>query len=221
MARAKHSGKRRNRVQFKWTKELIFFLIGFVVLIGLMIFCLIPTSKQSFHKKWVSTSANLKLDNQFEETNFDKLKKKIDNKETVYVYYAFDGDDTSKSNLEILDHYTNKQVGSNEYKHYNIDKIYVYDANDADYVKNHNDDEKAASALDSKAEYFNSLKSADIKKDIDLSTYCQLWIFKDGQLVFSSSDIISDSQASKQDANFTLATRKFCGYELTEQDLTK
>jgi hypothetical protein len=217
MARAKHGGKRRNKVQFKWTKELIFFLIGFVVLIGIMIYCLIPTAKQSFYNTWYTSSNNLLLDNQFEDASYDKLKKKIDNKERVYVFYGYDGDDTSKTDLGILDHYTNKYVGTNADTHYDIDKIYVYNAKEAATLNS--DDEKAVAKFDEKVDYFNSIKSSDINKDINLKTYCQLWIFDNGQLVFSSADIINDSQGSSQGANFTLAAIKGLGYFLTEKDV--
>jgi len=219
MARAKFSGKRRNKTKFKWTKELIFFLIGIVVVIGIMIYCLIPTSERSFYTKWNNGSNNIQLDNQFKEISYDGLKKKIENKELVYVYYALDTEDESKTNLGILDHYTNTHKGTNENTHYNVGTVYVYDATEAANLDSDNSEQVAK--LDQKEDYFNSIKNASIKKDIDLEKYSQLWVFENGQLVFSSQDIIADSQATSQGANFTLAAVKFLGFKLTDEDVTK
>lgn len=211
MARAK--GKRRNKVTFKWTKELIFFLIGMVVVLGIMVYCLIPTKERSFYNKWYTSSNSLQLDNQFEEINYKQLKKKIDNKELVYVFYGLDTDDTSKTNIGTLDYYTNLNKSSNSDTHFNVGTIYVYDAKEASELDK--DDEKKVAKFDEKEEYFNSIKSSNIKNDISLETYSQLWIFENGELVFSSADIASDSQASAQGADFTLYTIKFLGYKLT------
>ncbi len=211
MARAK--GKRRNKVTFKWTKELIFFLIGMVVVLGIMIYCLIPTKERSFYNKWYTESNSLQLDNQFEEINYKQLKKKIDNKELVYVFYGLDTDDDSKTNIGTLDYYTNLNKSSNSDTHFNVGTIYVYDATEASELDK--DDEKKVAKFDEKEEYFNSIKSSNIKNDISLETYSQLWIFENGELVFSSADIASDSQASAQGADFTLYTIKFLGYKLT------
>ncbi len=211
MARAK--GKRRNKVTFKWTKELIFFLIGMVVVLGIMVYCLIPTKERSFYNKWYTSSNSLQLDNQFEEINYKQLKKKIDNKELVYVFYGLDTDDTSKTNIGTLDYYTNLNKSSNSDTHFNVGTIYVYDATEASELDK--DDEKKVAKFDEKEEYFNSIKSSNIKNDISLETYSQLWIFENGELVFSSADIASDSQASAQGADFTLYTIKFLGYKLT------
>lgn len=211
MARAK--GKRRNKVTFKWTKELIFFLIGMVVVLGIMIYCLIPTKERSFYNKWYTSSNSLQLDNQFEEINYKSLKKKIDNKELVYVFYGLDTDDTSKTNIGTLDYYTNLNKSSNSDTHFNVGTIYVYDATEASELDK--DDEKKVAKFDEKEEYFNSIKSSNIKNDISLETYSQLWIFENGELVFSSQDIADDSQASAQGADFTLYTIKFLGYKLT------
>ena len=211
MARAK--GKRRNKVTFKWTKELIFFLIGMVVVLGIMIYCLIPTKERSFYNKWYTESNSLQLDNQFEEINYKQLKKKIDNKELVYVFYGLDTDDDSKTNIGTLDYYTNLNKSINSDTHFNVGTIYVYDATEASELDK--DDEKKVAKFDEKEEYFNSIKSSNIKNDISLETYSQLWIFENGELVFSSADIASDSQASAQGADFTLYTIKFLGYKLT------
>ena len=214
MARAK-GGKRRNKVRFKWTKELTFFLIGFVVVIAIMIYCLIPTKQRSFYNKWYTDDNSLQLDNQFEEINYKNLKKKIDNGELVYVYYALDTDDTSKTDIGILDHYTNQYKSSSADTHYNVGTIYVYDATEASELDK--DDSKKLAAFNEKEDYFNSIKGESIKNDISLETYCQLWIFNKGELVFSSEDIASDSQASSQGANFTLYAIKFLGFYLTNE----
>lgn len=211
MARAK--GKRRNKVTFKWTKELIFFLIGIVVVLGIMIFCLIPTKERSFYNKWYTSSNSLQLDNQFEEIKYDSLKKKIDNKELVYVFYGLDTDDTSKTNIGILDYYTNKNKSSNSDTHFDVGTIYVYDATEAAELDKDND--KKVAKFEEKEEYLNSIKSSNIKEDISLESYSQLWIFENGELVFSSADIKSDSQASAQGADFTLYTFKFLGFKLS------
>ncbi len=211
MARAK--GKRRNKVTFKWTKELIFFLIGMVVVLGIMIYCLIPTKERSFYNKWYTSSNSLQLDNQFEEINYKQLKKKIDNKELVYVFYGLDTDDTSKTNIGTLDYYTNLNKSSNSDTHFNVGTIYVYDATEASELDK--DDDKKVAQFDEKEEYFNSIKSSNIKNDISLESYSQLWIFENGELVFSSADIADDSQATAQGADFTLYTIKFLGYKLT------
>ncbi len=219
MARVKRTGKRRNKVVFKWTKEFILFLVGLAICIGVMIFCLVPTQKKKFYDKWSTSDNNLAIDNSFEEISYNSLKKKIENNELVYVYYATAKDDDSKKNLGIVDHYTNKHEKSNVATHYKVDKVYIYNADEA-YDLN-SEDENKVNELQAKADFFNSIKAnADIK-DISMNTYSQLWIFENGKLVFSGNDILTDSQASTQGSNFTLVCIKFLSYKLTDEDVTK
>jgi hypothetical protein len=211
MARAKHTGKRRNRVQFKWSKELIFFIIGMLLCIGLLIFCLIPTKTSKFYDKWSSSNNGLLKDNQFEEISYKNLKKKVEKNELVYVFYGTEQDEDSKTNLGILDHYTNQHKDSNEATHYNVGTVYVYNAKEA--FELNKDDSKKVNALQEKEDWINSLKAESTMKDIDLNTYSQLLIFENGKLVFSGLDITSDSQASAEGADFTLACVKFLSYK--------
>lgn len=195
MARAK-GGHRRNkndRTKFKWTKELIFLLCGLGAAIIIMIICLIPTSKTSFYNKYVTDSNALNKDNVFEEISYENLKKKIENKEMVYVFYSTDLDATCKTNIGILDYYTNKHQKTTENTHYDVDKVYVLDAKFA-YELNEDDSNQLAK-FNEKEDYFNS-KRADKIKELDLKTYSQLWVFDAGEMVFSSETVIGDNQAS-------------------------
>lgn len=222
MARASKSKRRnRNKFKFKWTKELIFLLIGLAVCIGLMIFCLIPTRQQKFYSKWHSDSNNLETNNVFEEISYKSLKKKIEKGETVYVYYATEQDDTSVTNIGTLDYYTNKHEKENDATHFDIDKVYVYNAKEAYELDS--DDEKAVAKLEEKTDYINSLRDVDKNtglsiKEVSLSTYSQLWIFESGKLVFSSETIASDEQASKQGIGFRTYCLRFLSYNLTKDD---
>ncbi|MCR5786637.1 MAG: hypothetical protein K6G28_02975 [Acholeplasmatales bacterium] len=219
MARAKHKGKRRNRVEFKWSKELGFFLAGMAVCIALLVFCLIPTKQKKFYNKWAGENSTLNKDNQFEEISYKKLKSKVEKNETVYVFYGTENDDASKTNLATLDYYTNQHKNSNEAKHFDVGTIYVYNAKEAYELDKDND--KKVNALQEKEDWINSIKVDSSIKDIDLTNYSQLLIFKSGQLVFSGQDITSDSQAQAQSADFTLACVKFLSFELSDSTTTK
>jgi hypothetical protein len=217
MARAKGKKNYRNRVQFKWTKELIFLLVGLAVCIGLVIFCLIPTRATTFYNTWYSSDNSLQKDNVFEEISYDSLKNKVEKGELVYVFYGTEKDSTSVTNIGVLDHYTNKFKKSNDDKHYDVDKIYVYNAKEA-YNLN-SEDENAVEALNKKKDWFNTKLAKDESTDlnideISLQTYSQLWIFKDGKMVYSSQTILNNEQASDQSANFTLAAFRFLSYGL-------
>lgn len=221
MARAKGKKNYRNRVQFKWTKELIFFLVGLAVCIGLMIFCLIPTRATTFYKTWSSSDGSLQKDNVFEEISYNSLKNKIEKGELTYVFYGTEKDSTSVTNLALLDHYTNKYTKSNDKKHYDVDKIYVYNANEAYNLDS--DDDNAVAELNKKKDWFNANLAKDESTDlaieeINLTTYSQLWIFKDGKMVYSSQTIINNEQASAQGANFTLAAIRFLSYGLEQSN---
>ncbi len=222
MARATKSKRNyKNKFKFVWTKELIFLLIGLGVCIALMIFCLIPTRQQKFYSKWHSDSNNLETTNVFEEISYKSLKKKIDNGERVYVYYASEKDSTSVTNIGTLDYYTNKHEKENEATHFSVDKIYVYNAKEAYELDK--DDEKAVAKFDEKEEYFNSLRDVDKNtglaiEEISLETYSQLWIFDSGRLVYSSETISSDEQASDQGVNFRTTCVRFLSYYLTSDD---
>lgn len=222
MARAlKGKTRNRNKFKFKWTKELIFLLIGLAICIGLMIFCLIPTRAQKFYSKWHSDDNNLESTNVFEEISYKNLKKKIEKGERVYVYYATESDETSVTNIGTLDYYTNKHEKENDATHYSVDKIYVYNAKEAYNLDS--DDDDAVAKLDEKEDYINSLRDKDKNtglaiEEISLSTYSQLWIFDEGKLVFSSETLVSDEQASDQGIGFRTSCVRFLSYYLNESD---
>jgi hypothetical protein len=184
------SKSRRNKVKFKWTKELIF-LIVFVVAIGAVSLTLGLVKKfsgrdikavneaiaqfNSSESQTVYTIDTYK--NVFKPISYNGLVSQKASSDYKYVWY---GTLTSADYLRYL-----YQI--NEYaEQYEVSTVYLYYA---DYVQDaiNNDTHNTES-------YKTTLKTMEDKlnagrteaEPIDLEKYAALFVFKDGKLVYNS-----------------------------------
>lgn len=202
------SKSKRNKVKFKWTKELGF-LIGFVALIGAVSLTLFLVKQLSgrdikevneaieeFNSSESMTVTTLDVnDNVFRKINHSGLVSQKNSSDYTYVWY---GTLTSADYLKNL--YTLNEMAES----YKVNTVYLYYA---DYVQ----DAINNSTQDTEA-YKTTLKSMEDELNqgrtdaeaIDLEKYAAIFVFKDGKLVYNSQ-VASDSDQYDWKMHFTKA----------------
>lgn len=189
------SKSRRNKVTFKWTKELIFLIVFIVGMITLTVVLAIPSNAKRNLTKYneaITTynSANstsystVPSDNVFEEISggYDKqvanVMDVVKESEYTYVFYG------SLSNSTFLEQLANVNTYA---KNYDVDKVYIFLAN---YVT-----DCEAEGTTSTSTYNNQIKEYNNKlnegrtadcKEFDMSSYPAFLVYKDGGLLFNT-----------------------------------
>ena len=184
------SKSRRNKVKFKWTKELGF-LLGFVAVIGAVSLTLALVKQFSgrdikavneaiaqFNSSESQTVYTIDQDkNVYKTISHDGLVSQKESSDYTYVWY---GTLTSADYLRYL-------YEINEYaEKYDVNTVYLYYA---DYVQDaiNNDTQNTES-------YKTTLKTMEDQlnagrtdaEPIDLENYAALFVFKDGKLLYNS-----------------------------------
>lgn len=192
------SKSKRNKIKFKWTKELIFLLVGIVVLIVAAVIINLPTSASVTLEKYNtaistynsenSTSYNTLPENHvFKETSLDGLKNTKKSDDYTFVFYG------SLKNAQFLENLSNINTIANEY---DVKAVYLWFA---DYVENTDADTKATATYKTKVNEYNAVINENINSlvassnglyqsqdNFDLETYPALLVFKSNSLVFNS-----------------------------------
>ena len=184
------SKSKRNKVKFKWTKELGF-LIWAIAIIGAVTLTLalvrqfsgrdikrVNEAIEQFNASESQTVYTIDTEkNVFKMTNHSSLVSQKNSSDYTYVWY---GTYTSADFLRYL--YTINETAET----YKVDTVYLYIA---DYVQ---------SAIDNNTkdteEYKTTLKAMEDELNqgrtdaaaIDLEDYAALFVFKDGKLVYNS-----------------------------------
>lgn len=179
MARAQRSRKRRTGSEsFKWTKELIIFLAGIAVVIGLTIWALVPTKSERFLKEWQEAATLNEVtpipnEHVFEYIDYNDLVDLIEeNGETpIYVFYAHYEDVQSLSRISKL---------NTKAQDFEVEKIYILSA---EMYYDLEQDEKVESN-----KTFNEIQKREENLDVDMETFGQLWVFANGKIEFDSTD---------------------------------
>lgn len=191
MARA--TKKRRNASKkFKWTKELIF-LIVFLCVIGLATGLMsIESSATKLYNEITEAQASklgsdssstvpyMSEENVFKKIEYKDLLKKIATDEYTFVYYGSTDDSTFLTYIETV---------NSRAKEYDVSRVYLYSS---DWALNLDLDDED----DGKA---NKQKLVDRENSlcgVDLETAPNLWVFKNGKLLFEASKLTSDSYSS-------------------------
>lgn len=186
---------KKNKVKFRWTKELLFLILGLVAIIGATIALSIPTNGEKIttelndaiyaanvqnsqsedtNVQSISYTA-LPNDNVFESISHKKLVKEIANSEYVYVLYG------SKNSTVVLENVStiNTTAVAEE-----IETIYVYSSL---WVEEAEDREAEAFKEQKKAveDEINANKDKDVT-EFSVLSYPALLVFHNGSLVFNS-----------------------------------
>ncbi len=193
------SKNRRNKVKFKWTKELVFLILGLVAIIAATIVLCIPSSShktttamnEAIYAANLSNSQSensnretynlLPDENVYVELEFDKLSKKIDDEGYVYVLYGSTNSTTILKNLSVI----NTTATDLE-----IETVYYFSSKWVEETEDTQAEEFKAEQNEIEAA-FNANKNADVA-EFSLLDYPALLVFNNGELVFNSQSYEDD-----------------------------
>ena len=161
---------RREKFKFKWTKELIFLIVGLLAVIITTICLALPTKEDKFLAKW--EAAQLPRKAAVSELSESSVLDKINNSgEYVFVFYGTPEDETSVTNIKTVE---------TTAKAFDIKNVYCIDATEVfettDEVKNTKD---FKDKIDSREEALGG---------VDLLKYGSFWVYNEkGELVLDST----------------------------------
>lgn len=180
---ARSTKRRKAKTKFRLTKELIFLLLFLVViaistgLMGIKSKKDVLLSKITTAQQAAGQSQNLLTeDNVYGEISYKKLVTKVKKSSYTYVYYGSYSDQSYLSNMETINQRAQK---------YDVKKVYLLDSS-------------WATSLDTSDKTYGETNNETLTQvekaldDVDLKTMNQLWVFKDGKIVFNSKDLIED-----------------------------
>ena len=189
------SKSRRNKVSFKWTKELIFLIVFIVGMITITVVLAIPSNAKRTLNKYneaitaynteKSTSySTIPSENVFEEISggYDKqvsnLMSLVKESEYTYVFYG------SLTNETFLEQMSNVNAIA---QNYDVKKVYVFLAN---YVVDaETNGETSTSTYNNQIKAYNNIlnegRNADCK-EFDMSSYPAFLVYKNGGLLFNT-----------------------------------
>lgn len=162
---------RRTKYKFKWTKELVFLIIGILAIAATTIILSLPSSLDKLRNKW--SSASLSEETVIREISEKDLIAEIGkNSGYVFVFYGTPLDETSKTNIAKIDNVAQK---------YGVEVVYWLDASE---IYETDEDTKATKDFKDKIDQ----KEADLQV-ADLLVYGTFFTYKDGKNVSDTSDM--------------------------------
>ena len=203
------SKSKRNRVKFKWTKELIILMCSIVVLIVAAVLINIPTKAAVQLDKYNKDIQTYNTDNNtqfntlptkhvFKETTVKGIKKIKKSDDYSFVFYCALDDATT---VEYLSKINEKA------KDYKIKTVYLWFA---DYVQKADEETKATLTYRNKVNEYNDIVNDNINslvennKDLyfkqdnfDLEKFPALLVFKSDSLIFNSQTYSESDNASQ------------------------
>lgn len=191
---------KRNKFSFVWTKELIFLILGIIAMIVAVIIMIQPSAKEKFYDTWSAKLSDsdtaLATDHIYSKISLSDLGKKVKNSdEYIYVFYGTEQDSTCVSNIELF----NATAQS-----FKITKIYYLNA---DFV--YDEENKTTRSFQLEIDE----KEAKVNSQCDFFNYPSLWVFHNGDLVFTS-DKYRDEDDTLQVSWSTVAySWAYTGYE--------
>lgn len=201
------SKSKRNKVKFKWTKELGF-LLGSLLIIGIIsIILAIPTKAErklekindaitAYNTENSTSYYTLPKDHVFKELSHSQLVSKKKSSNYTIVWYGSLTNGTYLENLYKLNSLADT---------YDVKTVYLYYASFVEDAKADEETETEAytTQLKKREDALNNNKAADAT-DIDLENYPAIFVFKDGQLLFNSQ-VGSESSEYNYNLYFTTA----------------
>ena len=192
------SKRKKNRVKFKWTKELIILIVLIVAMIGASIALSFPTAERKRIDKYNNAITTYNAENNISYST-------LSDKERFRDISFSDLYDKKKSSGYTMVFYTTLKTGDFIAQMAKIDDLaekfklkYVYILY-ASYVSDASSDKKETKDyrdhLDDLEEEINS----DVDKDqdpFDMETYPVVLLFKDNTLIFNSETYKDDTNSS-------------------------
>ncbi len=166
---AVRTGIRKAKFKFKWTKELIFLIVGILVIVAVTIILALPTKLDKLKSRW--QAASLTDETVIEEISEDKIKSLMQDGKDFFVFYATPDTDDAVTNIQTVETYANR---------YNFDTVYWLDATEINQMSD--EDKQATDFVRELEERNHSLG------DVDLLTIPSFWYYKDGVLTIDSAD---------------------------------
>ncbi len=203
------SKSKRNKVKFKWTKELIFLIVGIVVLIVAAVIINLPTSASVTLEKYNSAittynSTNsteysvLPTNHVFKETSIESLDGTKQSSDYTYVFYG------SLTNATYLENLSKVNALATEY---DINTVYLWFAS---YVEDTDSETKATATYKKQVNAYNDIINENINSlvadsnglftsqdNFDLEIYPTLLVFKSDALVYNSQTYSESNNASE------------------------
>lgn len=215
------SKRNRKKVKFKWTKELIILISSLVVLLVVTIILGIPSADKKNLNKWNEAIQNYNSENSTsystltsenvlkevsgtDESHFKNARNKADKEGYTYFFY---GSLTNATFLEQL-YNVNKLA-----KDYEIEEVYIMYADFYEEAKNNEEIETASFRTTCKGyeDILNTGKNGDAK-EIDLTIYPALFVYKDNSLIWNSQ-VGNDSS----EYNWSIYIQKAFSFEQVEK----
>ena len=192
------SKRKKNRVKFKWTKELIILIVLIVAMIGAAIALSFPTAERKRIEKYNNAITTYNAENntsyatlsdkeRFRDISFDDLYSKKKSSGYTMVFYATLKTGDFIAQMAKIDDLAEK------FKLKYVYILYASYVSDASTEKKETKDYR--DHLDDLEEEINS----DVDKDqdpFDMETYPVVLLFKDNTLIFNSETYKNDTNSS-------------------------
>ncbi len=204
------SKSRRNRVKFKWTKELFFLIGALLVMIVVTIVLAIPSRAErqlsevneaitSYNTDNSTTYYTIQKDNHLAFLSHSDLVNQKSSSDYTIVWYGSLTDATYLEQLSTFEGYAVK---------YEVAKVYLYYSTFVDDAKTNETTETLTykNELKKMEDELNANKEADAEA-ISLEKSPSVFVFKDGKLVYNSQ-VAGDSG----EYNYELHFHKAFGY---------
>ena len=183
--------KKYSKVKFTLRKELLFILGAVVLMVVATILFNLPNKEEKFLKKWNEAGSQLTENLLYEEITFEELEEKINANEYVFVLFVNPSDQTS---VTLFDTVYQLAVGQ-----YEIDKVYLVDAEVSMVDKNREEDaefDAELKAIESKFKKETETDEDGNPVTITLDQYPNFWVFKNGYLVKEVNQDLVEAEGS-------------------------
>ena len=201
------SKSKKNKVKFKFTKELFFLIASLLILIAVTIVLAIPSSKErqlteintainNYNTENSTNYYTLTKDNRISVVSHEDLVNQKKSSDVTIVWYGLLSDGNYLEQISTLDNLATK---------YEVSKVYLYYATFVEdaIAKEITDTLSYKNDLKAKEDELNEGKDQDAK-EISLATYPAVFVFKDGKLLYNSQ-VAGESTEYNYSIHFTKA----------------
>lgn len=201
------SKSKRNKVKFKFTKELFFLIAALLVMISVTIVFAIPSRQErqlteinqaitSYNTENSTTYYTLNKDNHIQVLSHSDLVNQKNNSEYTIVWYGSLSDATYLEQIYTFENFADK---------YEVSKVYLYYST---FVEEATENETTdtlsyKTELKTMEDQLNDNKDANAEA-ISLESSPAVFVFKDGKLVYNSQ-VAKDSSEYNYQVHFTKA----------------
>lgn len=177
---------RKVKFKFKWTKELIFLIVGILALIAVTVVLSLPSKLDKLRKTW--SEASLSKETVITEIKYEDLVKEI-KKESgfIFVFYGTPADSNSVTNIAKID---------NLAQTFEVDKVYWLNSEE---VFSADDEKKNSTDFIQMVDGWESALSVE-----DMTVSSSFFMYQDGEIKMDST--------TKENATFDQILNSAFGY---------